>query len=82
LPPGFFTPSWRGAKRGLDSNETQKQIDAAKEDLGAIVQAELGYIEKPGNSQRWMTWFQVVTLDRRWRGVTARFAAFVWKEKV
>jgi len=29
-------------------NETQKRMDAAKEDLGAIVRAELGYIQKRG----------------------------------
>jgi hypothetical protein len=29
-------------------NETQKRLDAAKEDLGVIVQAELGYIRERG----------------------------------
>jgi hypothetical protein len=38
--------AWRQTRARL--NETQKRIDAAEEDLGAIVQAELGYIEKRG----------------------------------
>jgi hypothetical protein len=38
--------AWRQTRARL--NETQKRIDAAEEDLGAIVQAELGYIEKQG----------------------------------
>jgi len=33
-------------------NETQKRIDAAKKDLGAIVHAELGFIEKRGKFAR------------------------------
>ena len=38
--------AWRQTRARL--NETQKRIDAAKEDLGAIVQAEVDYIEKRG----------------------------------
>jgi hypothetical protein len=38
--------AWRQTRARL--NETQKRIDAAKEDLGAIVQAEVDYIDKRG----------------------------------
>ena len=39
--------AWRQTRAKL--NETQKRMDAANEDLRAIVQAELGHIEKQGN---------------------------------
>jgi hypothetical protein len=42
--------AWRQTRARL--NETQKRIDAAKEDLGVIVQAELGFIEKRGKFAR------------------------------
>jgi hypothetical protein len=37
---------WRQSLARL--NERQKRLDAAKEDLGTIVQAELGYIQRRG----------------------------------
>jgi hypothetical protein len=42
----YSVTAWLQTRAKL--NETQKRIDGAREDLGAIVRAELGYIQKRG----------------------------------
>lgn len=44
----FFHPLLAWRQRRAKLNETQKRMDVANEDLKAIVQAELGHIEKRG----------------------------------